>query len=794
MRRIATFLILGFLFIPNLTFAATEACSKKGYTIATVNGVFTDQKGAEANLRALKDIGGQEYKGEIVEYQYFLNASHLAGLGDGLKAFKQKVEDGVAADDYDLIEMVKDASAKVTTRKLLLVAHSQGNFYANSFYEKVTGKDTPSSRGLDTSPLKRGRGGGVPLESIGMYSVATPSNHVSGGGTYLTSTSDKVIAGVVGSMPLFKIMTPNTDIELKEGDDTWGHNFSDVYLKYRAAQIVSDIEWSLGRLKADDTTPPQSSPLKRGGGEDTTTPDPSSPTTPPSAPLLGQEGTRGGEGPCIDPPELTLAHKAVGVAFAVADPYAHKLLIETPVGIHDGSVAILNTGTSVVLGIGNATTKTATLAATGIASIGNAVGNTAAGTVAMITGAGKFMGGVLAGIFGGTKGQIAAVAVATAGEALSVRRADIGNIIDTNENKGEENTPPRLEDAAPLLGQGGEEDTPPESLPAQASSPLKRGGGEEEVQAPEPEKNSELPKAEVSPPKEPPKVEVKASVPPPSSIRLSPAGGGGGGISNPARTEQTTNNSQPATDTSSVQSTPSADTTAPAVPVITSPTSGSTSLTTTNVTFVGTAEASAVISTDFSSATTSAAGGGAWSLSLTLSQGTSTIQFFATDASNNRSLATTTSIFVDSVAPDATASVTECTNTISSETCLLMSTALSLSWASVASDFAYFIVSQNGTVSTTTATSTSAVGTDGETYTLSVSAVDQFGNQSATSTQTVEVFATPIVVSEIAWAGTAAHGSDEWVELYNRTSRAISLSGWTLYATTDLLTLTNPPN
>src|SRR3989344_3018390 len=284
MRRIATFLILGFLFIPNLTFAATEACSKKGYTIATVNGVFTDQKGAEANLRALKDIGGQEYKGEIVEYQYFLNASHLAGLGDGLKAFKQKVEDGVAADDYDLIEMVKDASAKVTTRKLLLVARSQGNFYANSFYEKVTGKDTPSSRGLDTSPLKRGRGGGVPLESIGMYSVATPSNHVSGGGTYLTSTSDKVIAGVVGSMPLFKIMTPNTDIELKEGDDTWGHNFSDVYLKYRAAQIVSDIEWSLGRLKADDTTPPQSSPLKRGGGEDTTTPPPPPPPHPPPPP------------------------------------------------------------------------------------------------------------------------------------------------------------------------------------------------------------------------------------------------------------------------------------------------------------------------------------------------------------------------------------------------------------------------------------------------------------------------------------------------------------------------------
>ncbi|MBI2053438.1 MAG: right-handed parallel beta-helix repeat-containing protein [Candidatus Sungbacteria bacterium] len=43
-----------------------------------------------------------------------------------------------------------------------------------------------------------------------------------------------------------------------------------------------------------------------------------------------------------------------------------------------------------------------------------------------------------------------------------------------------------------------------------------------------------------------------------------------------------------------------------------------------------------------------------------------------------------------------------------------------------------------------------------------------------------------MVINEIAWAGTsAAQSSDEWMELYNPTAHAISLSGWTLYSATN---------
>jgi len=37
-----------------------------------------------------------------------------------------------------------------------------------------------------------------------------------------------------------------------------------------------------------------------------------------------------------------------------------------------------------------------------------------------------------------------------------------------------------------------------------------------------------------------------------------------------------------------------------------------------------------------------------------------------------------------------------------------------------------------------------------------------------------------VVISEVAWGGTAANSADEWIELYNPTSLAINLSGWTL--------------
>ncbi|MCA9977147.1 MAG: lamin tail domain-containing protein, partial [Anaerolineales bacterium] len=39
-----------------------------------------------------------------------------------------------------------------------------------------------------------------------------------------------------------------------------------------------------------------------------------------------------------------------------------------------------------------------------------------------------------------------------------------------------------------------------------------------------------------------------------------------------------------------------------------------------------------------------------------------------------------------------------------------------------------------------------------------------------------------VIISEIAWGGTAASSADEWIELHNRTATPINLTNWTLNA------------
>lgn len=257
--------LLIFLIFP-VSIHAQETCSVKGYTIITVNGVFTDEDGAKKNRDVLYRLLPNVFNNEPLKIDYLHNQSHIAGLGDIIKAAGQKIFDEETISDYDLTEMIADASAKVGTRKLLLVAHSQGNFYANAFYKKVAGKE-----------------GGVPVESIGVYSVATPSSYVAGGGEHLTSDTDFVISTIVGHVPFRQIMKPNVSIPLADGE--WpGHSFSDVYLKHQGARIVGSINRALDKLTAS--------------------------------------GSSAEEGQCIDPPKLTLAHKAVGIVLAVADPVA----------------------------------------------------------------------------------------------------------------------------------------------------------------------------------------------------------------------------------------------------------------------------------------------------------------------------------------------------------------------------------------------------------------------------------------------------------------------------------------
>ena len=249
-----------------VTSLASNNCSPIGYTILTLNGIFTNESDAIKNKNDLKDYLDEGHNSEPISIDYLHNPTHLDGWGDILEVYVQKVFDNRAVNLHDLDRMLYDASQKVRTQKVLLVAHSQGNFYANGFYDKVAGKE-----------------GGVPRESIGVYGIASPSSRVAGNGRWLTSDTDRVIAGLVARLP-GDIMPPNTSIELTNASDKQGHDFANIYLKYEGTRIVNEIYASLDDLESN--------------------------------------GVQTTESQCINTPKLTVAHKALDVVYAVADPLA----------------------------------------------------------------------------------------------------------------------------------------------------------------------------------------------------------------------------------------------------------------------------------------------------------------------------------------------------------------------------------------------------------------------------------------------------------------------------------------
>jgi hypothetical protein len=231
LRYLLVSLVLVFPVI-SLAQEGKSLCFKEGYTVATINGVITDKQGAIGNMVALSKKFGPIWNGETIDYQYFLNESHGGGIFDLTDSARQAFLGQTS--DYDLVNMLNDASDKITTQKVLLVAHSQGNFYANNFYDRVADQI-----------------GGIPSESLGVYGVASPAGRVAGGGMYITSSTDNII----NSVRIFsdKVLPSNTTIPLKSDDTSFvrGHPFSSVYLAGEGARIITEIQDSLDKLSAD---------------------------------------------------------------------------------------------------------------------------------------------------------------------------------------------------------------------------------------------------------------------------------------------------------------------------------------------------------------------------------------------------------------------------------------------------------------------------------------------------------------------------------------------------------------
>ena len=260
-------------------------CSPVGKTVIYVNGILTSQEQAGQDLNELRKKFNQQTQTSDVVFINAYNPSHLAGVGDLLQSAAQLFYTSIS--DFDLQTMLRQVHEQLTTRKVLLVGHSQGSFYANSMYEYM------QTHG-DSAP------------ATGVYNIASLAPYVAGGGKYLTLKRDLVVyfatdaakhAGAAEPLP------PNLNVMAANSADIHalfpGHELIDAYLADAPERVVGDLAESLSRLSVPSTTPAAS----------------------------GAEG-------CFSVPENTLGYAAQGALLSVADPIAQ--------GVGTGAVLAYN--------------------------------------------------------------------------------------------------------------------------------------------------------------------------------------------------------------------------------------------------------------------------------------------------------------------------------------------------------------------------------------------------------------------------------------------------------------------
>lgn len=228
------------LLMPTVVECEASYCDTKNYVFFG-NGMFNEQTLAASGLRTLKRnmIVAEGLKDE--SWAFELSYNHNEGLRSILEVFRQRMGDQASsywrwlgafenapdwfaaaaqsvAASFDFAEALVDEDLDqhiqryqgllMEGNRVLIVAHSQGNLYANAAYSNLAAKE-------------------LPMESFGIVSVANPASRVAGDGPYFTLMNDLVIAGV-------RAIFPNTlpgNVMNGGNDSDWAHHsFVDAYL------------------------------------------------------------------------------------------------------------------------------------------------------------------------------------------------------------------------------------------------------------------------------------------------------------------------------------------------------------------------------------------------------------------------------------------------------------------------------------------------------------------------------------------------------------------------------------
>ena len=265
MKKIAIFFI-AFSFICNNAFAEQNCqAAPEKFHVVFGNGILTTVEGARDSRDELKLNLGTSYAGQEIDYDLAYNYTNGAFI-DLLQSFDQQLAQytsqvlqwfygiGIVPDWFNNLQqqilvteyqingpeltahVEKYREAILQGQKVLVVSHSQGNFYVNQA-KQILSSQQPS----------------VPMGSFGIFGVATPANNVGGASSpYLTNHRD-IILLVPGSLSSNWDLKNAVDGSLAEDRGrVLAHSFVDTYMSYDfdiLPPIIEGVQLELGALQ-----------------------------------------------------------------------------------------------------------------------------------------------------------------------------------------------------------------------------------------------------------------------------------------------------------------------------------------------------------------------------------------------------------------------------------------------------------------------------------------------------------------------------------------------------------------
>lgn len=262
----------------NPLLAKSDLCGR--FELYHINGVMTTPTGAQDNLNRINAVYGNAYNGHLVQSRLAYNQTR-SFVKDFLDSAKQiinlyamatwdkwmnavtfgiyspfmdatvakAVADKVAFawgftrpnpyTDQEMNEIMAVIQANTSYgSRVVLLPHSQGNFYASLVYDKMV------------------LVGIKPAKSIGVVGLAVPYSSVRTGNVFITSWND-VIVDAVRLATLNNVLTPTVYIPYQPTVDVFGHKLIQTYMAHGPTQTEYKklINAEFGTLKTVTAQP-----------------------------------------------------------------------------------------------------------------------------------------------------------------------------------------------------------------------------------------------------------------------------------------------------------------------------------------------------------------------------------------------------------------------------------------------------------------------------------------------------------------------------------------------------------